>query len=54
MMHLFIRYISSRGLVYLQCDSEDEDSEDNCSIRPVPKNLDLNKTGEKMCLGDNA
>lgn len=40
-------------MIYLQCDSEDKDSEDNCSIWPVPKNLDLKKTNEQMYLGDN-
>lgn len=39
--------------VYLQSDSEDKDSEDNCSIGPVPKNLHLNKTNEQMYLGDS-
>lgn len=44
MLNPKIRYINNRGVIYLQCDSEDKDSEDNCSIWPVPKNLNVNKT----------
>ncbi len=42
------------AVVYLQCDSEDEDSEDNRSIWPVPENLHLIETNEQMYLGDSA
>lgn len=40
--------MNKRQVVYLKCDSEDKDSEDDCSIGPVPKNLHLIKTDEQV------
>jgi len=32
MIHHFYKIINNGGVVYLQCDSEDKDGEDNCSV----------------------
>lgn len=45
---LRISYMNKRQVVYLKCYSEDKDSEDDCSIGPVPKNLHLIKTDEQV------
>lgn len=36
-------FINNMGVLYLECDSEDKDSEDNSSIWPISKNLYIRK-----------